>query len=89
MAAEELSTDARYFEADIPATLASIYRREGNLRSRKVMERLGMRYSPEDDFDHPLIPPEHRLRRHAGAASAANLPCLPLISYAMSMRVLL
>jgi RimJ/RimL family protein N-acetyltransferase len=34
------------------------------LRSRKVMERLGMRYSPEDDFDHPLVPSGHRLRRH-------------------------
>jgi len=23
-----------------------------------------MRYLPEDDFDHPLVPPGHLLRRH-------------------------
>lgn len=37
---------------------------EINRRSRRLMERIGMRYSPEDDFDHPLIPQPHRLARH-------------------------
>lgn len=37
---------------------------EGNLRSRAVMERIGMRRDPAEDFDHPLIPDGHRLRRH-------------------------
>lgn len=37
---------------------------EGNLRSRRVMERLGMRRNPAEDFDHPHLPPGHRLRRH-------------------------
>lgn len=27
----------------------------GNLRSRRVMERIGMTYNPADDFDHPRI----------------------------------
>jgi RimJ/RimL family protein N-acetyltransferase len=27
-----------------------------NWRSRRVMERLGMTRSPEDDFDHPRVP---------------------------------
>jgi ribosomal-protein-alanine N-acetyltransferase len=36
----------------------------GNLRSRRVMERLGMHCSAADDFDHPLLPDGHRLRRH-------------------------
>lgn len=36
----------------------------GNSRSRAVMERLGMRRDPADDFDHPRIPEGHRLRRH-------------------------
>lgn len=27
-----------------------------NLRSRRVMERLGMTRTPEDDFDHPNVP---------------------------------
>jgi RimJ/RimL family protein N-acetyltransferase len=34
----------------------------GNLRSRRVMEKLGMRYS--EDFEHPRIDPQHPLRRH-------------------------
>ncbi len=36
----------------------------GNLRSRRVMERLGMTHDAADDFDHPLIPMGHPLRRH-------------------------
>ncbi len=35
-----------------------------NWRSRRVMERLGMRRSVTDDFDHPRLPPGHPLRRH-------------------------
>jgi RimJ/RimL family protein N-acetyltransferase len=35
-----------------------------NLRSRRVMERLGMTHDPADDFDHPLLPPGHALGRH-------------------------
>ncbi len=35
-----------------------------NERSWCVMERLGMRHDPADDFDHPKLPPGHRLERH-------------------------
>ena len=35
-----------------------------NLRSRRVMEKLGMQRSASDDFDHPLLPEGHPLRRH-------------------------
>ncbi len=35
-----------------------------NLRSRAVMERLGMRRDPSGDFEHPALPQKHRLRRH-------------------------
>ena len=35
-----------------------------NLRSRKVMERIGMVRDLEGDFDHPHVPEHHRLRRH-------------------------
>jgi RimJ/RimL family protein N-acetyltransferase len=35
-----------------------------NRRSIAVMERLGMTHDPADDFDHPLIPVGHALRRH-------------------------
>ena len=49
-----------------------------NVRSRRVMERLGMRHDPADDFDHPRLDEGHplrphvlyRLRRDAWAASA-------------------
>lgn len=37
---------------------------ESNLRSQRVMVRLGMTHDPADDFDHPLIEEEHALRRH-------------------------
>ena len=34
-----------------------------NHRSRAVMERLGMRRDPAEDFDHPELPESHLLRR--------------------------
>lgn len=36
----------------------------GNLRSRRLMERLGMTRTPAEDFAHPGLAPEHRLSRH-------------------------
>ena len=35
-----------------------------NVRSRRVMERLGMTRDAADDFDHPGLPVGHPLRRH-------------------------
>jgi len=35
-----------------------------NVRSRRVMEKLGMTHNPADDFDHPNLPQGHPLRRH-------------------------
>lgn len=35
-----------------------------NVRSRRVMEKIGMTRSASDDFDHPLLPEGHPLRRH-------------------------
>lgn len=35
-----------------------------NIRSRRVMEKLGMKHDPKDDFDHPLLAEGHPLRRH-------------------------
>jgi RimJ/RimL family protein N-acetyltransferase len=34
-----------------------------NVRSRRVMEKLGMSHDPADDFDHPMLP-GHPLQRH-------------------------
>jgi ribosomal-protein-alanine N-acetyltransferase len=35
-----------------------------NVRSQRVMERLGMRRDPRADFDHPRLPAGHPLARH-------------------------
>jgi RimJ/RimL family protein N-acetyltransferase len=35
-----------------------------NQRSWRVMQRLGMTRTERDDFDHPLVPDGHRLKRH-------------------------
>ena len=35
-----------------------------NVRSRRVMERLGMARDPTDDFPHPLLPVGDPLRPH-------------------------
>jgi RimJ/RimL family protein N-acetyltransferase len=35
-----------------------------NVRSRRVMEKLGMQHDPADDFEHPRLPNGHPLRRH-------------------------
>jgi ribosomal-protein-alanine N-acetyltransferase len=35
-----------------------------NVRSRAVMERLGMTHEEADDFDHPALPLDSPLRRH-------------------------
>jgi RimJ/RimL family protein N-acetyltransferase len=35
-----------------------------NLRSRSVMEKIGMTHDPYEDFDHPRLPEGHPMRRH-------------------------
>jgi 3-dehydroquinate dehydratase/shikimate dehydrogenase len=35
-----------------------------NMRSRRIMEKIGMQHDPKDDFDHPKLPEGHPLRRH-------------------------
>lgn len=37
---------------------------EDNLRSQRVMQKLGMRRDPADDFDHPNLADGDPLRRH-------------------------
>lgn len=37
---------------------------DSNVRSRAVMERLGMAHKPADDFDHPMIAAGSPVRRH-------------------------
>jgi RimJ/RimL family protein N-acetyltransferase len=40
------------------------YAVSGNMRSRRVMEKINMRHDHAGDFDHPLLPDGHSLRRH-------------------------
>jgi RimJ/RimL family protein N-acetyltransferase len=35
-----------------------------NIRSRRVMENIGMKHDRAGHFDHPRLPVEHPLRRH-------------------------
>lgn len=35
-----------------------------NVRSRRVMEKIGMKHHPELDFEHPRLPEGHPMRRH-------------------------
>jgi RimJ/RimL family protein N-acetyltransferase len=44
----------------------------GNVRSRRVMERLGMHCDPADDFTHPDLPAEHPLAAHVLYRLAAH-----------------
>jgi RimJ/RimL family protein N-acetyltransferase len=44
-----------------------------NLRSRHVMEKIGMKHFPKLDFDHPQIPDGHPLRAHVLYALKKNL----------------
>jgi len=46
----------------LPEVISFTY--TGNLRSRVVMEKIGMQHDAKDDFDHPNLPPGHRLLRH-------------------------
>ena len=43
-----------------------------NVRSRAVMEKLGMQRDPADDFDHPRLPVGSPLRRHVLYRLSAN-----------------
>ncbi len=36
----------------------------GNIASRRVMEKIGMRHDPAGTFDHPAVPAGHPLRPH-------------------------
>lgn len=47
---------------DLPEILA--FTGATNHRSQAVMQRLGMIRTPERDFDHPGLAPDHPLRRH-------------------------
>src|SRR5262249_46282144 len=46
-----------------------------NLRARRVMEKIGMKHDPEDDFDHPSLSEGHPLRRHVLYRVVSPMTC--------------
>lgn len=60
-AAREVCREA-FLDLHLPALVS--FTATANRRSRAVMERLGMRRDPAEDFDHPKLPDGHRLQRH-------------------------
>ncbi len=60
--AARVALDYGFHELHIPQIVAFTVPR--NLRSRRVMERLGMTHDPAEDFDHPLLDERDPLRRH-------------------------
>jgi RimJ/RimL family protein N-acetyltransferase len=48
-----------------------------NLRSRGVMERIGMTRTTDDDFDHPALPDGHPLRAHVLYRAVRPACCHP------------
>jgi ribosomal-protein-alanine N-acetyltransferase len=54
--------DYAFTELHLPEVVS--FTTVANLRSRRVMEKLGMTHNPADDFDHPSLPEGNPLRRH-------------------------
>ncbi len=45
-----------------------------NLRSRNVMQKIGLVHDPREDFDHPALPTGHPLCRHVLYRAQQNQP---------------
>jgi RimJ/RimL family protein N-acetyltransferase len=63
-ATEAARASAQHAFADVGLDQLVSFTTPDNLRSRAVMARIGMTHDEADDFDHPRLPPGHRLRRH-------------------------
>jgi len=64
LATEGAHEAIRYAFEDLELPSLVSFTVPANVRSRRVMEKLGMTHNPADDFDHPLLAPGHPLRRH-------------------------
>jgi RimJ/RimL family protein N-acetyltransferase len=64
LATEGARAVIRYAFEDLKIDSLVSFTVPGNLRSRRVMEKIGMTHDPSDDFDHPSLPEGHPLRRH-------------------------
>jgi RimJ/RimL family protein N-acetyltransferase len=64
LATEGARAAMRYAFAELGLAELVSFAVPGNVRSRRVMEKLGMTHDVRDDFEHPGLPEGHRLRRH-------------------------
>ena len=55
--------DFGFANVDLPRDEIVSFTTEGNTKSRRVMEKIGLTHDPADDFDHPLLP-DWAGRRH-------------------------
>ena len=63
-ATEAALASARFAFDDLEMTQLVSFTTPQNVRSQAVMRRIGMTHDEAEDFDHPRLPPGHRLRRH-------------------------
>jgi RimJ/RimL family protein N-acetyltransferase len=63
-ATEAAAAASRFAFADLGLAELLAYTAAGNLRSRRVMERVGMTRDPYEDFSHPKLEPGHPLSAH-------------------------
>jgi RimJ/RimL family protein N-acetyltransferase len=61
--------DCAFIELRLPEVVS--FTSVANLRSRRVMEKIGMTHDAADDFDHPGLPEAHPLRPHVLYRKAA------------------
>ncbi len=64
LATEGAREAVRYAFEDLGLPALVSFTVPANMPSRRVMEKLGMTHDERDDFDHPLLPAGHPLRRH-------------------------
>jgi RimJ/RimL family protein N-acetyltransferase len=64
LATEGAAAVVRHAFGDLGLSSLVSFTVPANVRSRRVMEKIGMTYDPSDDFDHPNLPEGHPLRRH-------------------------
>ena len=64
LATEGARAVVKYAFEDLGLTDLVSFTTVGNVRSRRVMEKLGMTHDAADDFDHPSLPEGHAQRRH-------------------------
>jgi RimJ/RimL family protein N-acetyltransferase len=64
LATEGARASAKYAFVDLGLNEIVSFTTVANVRSRRVMEKLGMTHDPAEDFDHPQLPQGHPQRRH-------------------------